>query len=245
LRIPLVSPLLLLLGLALLASACAGRAGGVRPAGELPATRAELATAAATHPEVEPLVADAAARHGVAEELVLAVIWNESRFRPTATSPAGAMGLMQLMPSTVRTLSERLGVADPDPYDPAFNVDAGTYYLGLLLRRFAGDETLALAAYAAGPGAVQRWQRQGRRLPASCQRYAARVLAARDLFRQGERPSLVEPVPPTVRLPEPEDDGRLLEQLILAAEQRDAQRAALQQPASPPSADEAPTLRPD
>ncbi len=94
-------------------------------------------------------VAEAAARHGVEEALIRAVMHAESNFRAGARSHKGAQGLMQLMPSTAR----ELGVADP--FDPRQNIDGGTAYLARMLQRF-GDERLALAAYNAGPEAVER-----------------------------------------------------------------------------------------
>lgn len=88
---------------------------------------------------------------GVDPALVAAVARVESGFDPHATSGVGAAGLMQLMPATAADL----GVADP--YDPVQNVRGGAAYLHRLLERFAGDVPLAVAAYNAGPGAVERY----------------------------------------------------------------------------------------
>ena len=100
----------------------------------------------------EPLIQEAAEFHGVDANLVRAVVRTESGFDSMAVSSAGAQGLMQLMPA----LSEELGVMDP--FDPRENVFAGVRYLRWLLDEHDGNETLALASYNAGPGAVMRYQ---------------------------------------------------------------------------------------
>jgi soluble lytic murein transglycosylase-like protein len=98
----------------------------------------------------EDFILEYSARESLRPELVRAVIQVESGFNPRARSPKGAMGLMQLMPATARAL----GVTHP--FDPEQNIRGGTRYLRMLLDRYAGDERLALAAYNAGSGAVDR-----------------------------------------------------------------------------------------
>lgn len=115
-----------------------------------PAYRATKAPVVTNAERLETLVQEHAARHSLRPELVRAVIQVESGFDPSATSPKGAMGLMQLMPATARSL----GVVNA--YDPEENIRGGTAYLRQLLNRYK-DEKLALAAYNAGPGAVDRY----------------------------------------------------------------------------------------
>ena len=97
-------------------------------------------------------IAAAAQAHGVDPILVKALIQVESGYRPTARSPKGAVGLMQIMPATAREYKVR------NPFDPKANIEAGVRHLKALLDRFGGDRTeLALAAYNAGPGAVEKF----------------------------------------------------------------------------------------
>ncbi len=97
------------------------------------------------------LIQSAAQRHELDPALLSAVVQHESNFDPHAVSKAGAEGLMQLMPDTAR----ELGVHDP--FDPAQNVDAGASYLRGLIDRYHGRLDLALAAYNAGSGAVDKY----------------------------------------------------------------------------------------
>jgi soluble lytic murein transglycosylase-like protein len=100
--------------------------------------------------DFDGLIVEHARLHGVRPDLVRAVVEVESGFNPLAVSPKGALGLMQLMPATAR----QFGVLNP--FDPTENVRAGVAYLRHLLDRYDNDERLALAAYNAGPGAVDR-----------------------------------------------------------------------------------------
>jgi hypothetical protein len=119
--------------------------------------------------DLDPMINQVSARHGVPEWLVRSVVRAESGGNPSARSPVGAMGLMQLMPGT----ASDLGVADP--FDAAQNLDGGTRYLKQMLDRFGGDLTKAVAAYNAGPGAVEK---HGGVPPyAETQAYVQRVLS--------------------------------------------------------------------
>jgi hypothetical protein len=103
--------------------------------------------AAPARGQYAPVIHAAAQQYGISPALVDAVMWQESRYNPRAISSAGAIGLMQLMPGTARTL----GV---NPHDPWQNVFGGAAYLRQQLDRFGNNVPYALAAYNAGPGAV-------------------------------------------------------------------------------------------
>jgi soluble lytic murein transglycosylase-like protein len=105
---------------------------------------------ASGHP-VEKSIQQAAAKYNLSPELIRSVIRAESNFQAEAVSPAGAKGLMQLMPETAK----ELGVTNP--FDIQQNIDGGARYLRQMLDRFGGDLKRALAAYNAGPGAVEQY----------------------------------------------------------------------------------------
>jgi soluble lytic murein transglycosylase-like protein len=119
----------------------------------------------------------AAASNGIDPALLKGLVSQESGFNPSARSGAGAVGLTQLMPGT----ASALGVTNP--LDPAQSLQGGAKYLREQLDRFGGDETLALAAYNAGPGAVQKYG--GVPPYAETQNYVTSVMGKAAAFRGG------------------------------------------------------------
>ncbi|MGB8266996.1 MAG: lytic transglycosylase domain-containing protein [Candidatus Velthaea sp.] len=138
-------------------------------------TQPALAAAPVPPAQIDALVQQNATTWQVDPALVKAVIANESGFNANATSKVGARGLMQLMPATASSLGVR------DAYDPAQNVAGGTRYLRGLLDRFNGDPKLAIAAYNAGPGAVEKYG--GVPPYAETQNYVQNVLSSYDRYR--------------------------------------------------------------
>jgi soluble lytic murein transglycosylase-like protein len=145
----------------------------------VPKTEAVRATRPAVAERARPydeLITEHSRTHGVRAELVRAVMQVESGFNPYARSPKGAMGLMQLMPATAKQYGVR------NAFNPIENVAAGVAYLRELLDRYQNNEELALAAYNAGPGAVDK---HGQTVPPyrETQSYVAQInkMAARPI----------------------------------------------------------------
>lgn len=138
-----------------------------------------------------------AEKQGVDSSLVIAVAKQESAFNPRAMSKAGALGLLQLLPSTARGLwreeGKKIALVPEDLFAPQLNARLGVRYLGRLVRAFSGQVAYALAAYNAGPGAVTRWRSLGE-LPedifmeeipyAETRQYVQRVLGYRQAYRK-------------------------------------------------------------
>jgi soluble lytic murein transglycosylase len=117
--------------------------------------------------EYEHIIRVHAANHGLDPALVAAVVYVESRFDPNATSAAGALGLMQLLPDTAKGIAARTGgdrFVVADLRDPEINVRYGSWYLDHLREKY-GDMRLALAAYHDGQGTVDHWRAEGLGIP--------------------------------------------------------------------------------
>jgi soluble lytic murein transglycosylase-like protein len=128
--------------------------------------------------EYNPLIEQAAARYGLNPAVLHGLIQQESGFDPSAESSAGAAGLTQLMPGTAASM----GVANP--LDPAESIEGGARYLSQLMSEFGGNTEDALAAYNAGPGAVQQYG--GIPPYAETQSYVSKVLGYAEAYRQSQ-----------------------------------------------------------
>ncbi len=125
--------------------------------------------------EFEPIISSCSREFGVDSSLVKAVIHAESGYNPSAVSPKGAQGLMQLMPKTAQ------GLKVADSFNPSDNIRGGVRYLRFLLDTFKGDESLALAAYNSGMGSVAKYG--GIPPYRETQTYVAKVLSYRNNYR--------------------------------------------------------------
>ena len=127
---------------------------------------------------IETLIEKYAQKNNLDPDFIKAVVKQESGFNPDATSKCGAMGLMQLMPQTAK------GLGVTDAYDPEQNIEGGVKYLKSMMNRFNNDPKLALAAYNAGPGAVQRY---GDVPPyRETQNYVKNILASYEAIKGGK-----------------------------------------------------------
>lgn len=118
-------------------------------------------------PDINSIISSASTRYGVSSDLITAVILKESNGNPNAVSSANAQGLMQLMPSTAQSL----GVTNI--FDPVQNINAGTQYLAMLINKYQGDISKALAAYNFGPGNVDK----GKSWPSETVNYVSNILS--------------------------------------------------------------------
>jgi soluble lytic murein transglycosylase len=150
----------------------------------------------------EDVIRQQAAAKNLDPALIAGVIYAESRFRDQ-TSPAGATGLMQILPSTADYIADKSGgtrFEQGDLADPQINIAYGSWYLRYLLEKYGGNEVLAVAAYNAGEGKVDEWvagalnrgeRFRVERIPfAETRQYVQRVLAARAEYRREYRREL-------------------------------------------------------
>jgi len=137
--------------------------------------------------EYEAIVVGHAKNYELDPALLAAVIYRESKFDADAESSSGAIGLMQLLPSTAKGIALRTGGTRfrvEDLYDPEINVRYGSFYLQRLMRKY-GDERLALAAYNAGQANVDEWLAHGDGIAfAETREYVERVLETRDVYER-------------------------------------------------------------
>jgi soluble lytic murein transglycosylase len=136
----------------------------------------------------ESIVRGHARNYRLDPALLAAVIYQESKFRPTVKSTSGAIGLMQLLPDTAKGIAVHTGGTQfrvRDLYDPELNVRYGSWYLRHLLDKY-GDERTALAAYNAGQENVDEWRRNGQGIAfAETRSYVSRVEHLKTLYRRG------------------------------------------------------------
>jgi len=157
-------------------SAPASFADALQAAGSSEVLPTSTAATGSQSTEYDALIAQAAERNGVDPAVLHGLIEQESAFNPNSTSSAGAEGLTQLMPGTASSL----GVANP--LNPAESIEGGARYLSEMMAKFGGNTSEALAAYNAGPGAVEQYG--GVPPYAETQSYVSKVLGYAEAYRQ-------------------------------------------------------------
>lgn len=154
--------------------------------------------------ELEPLIAEAAARHDLSVPLLRAVVWRESDFDPRAVGTSGERGLMQVTPGAAHDWAQATRnrtFRETDLFDPRTNLAAGSWYLSRAMKRWANadrPEVFALAEYNAGITHARRWARQKESLNATdflqvvdfptTRAYIRAILRRRDLYASGKNP---------------------------------------------------------
>jgi soluble lytic murein transglycosylase-like protein len=165
---------------------------GLQPVIDSGSTSAWPQTDASSDPNGPPLdmmitksmLYAAGLKHGVNPYLVMGLAWHESGWQPSVISSAGAVGIMQVMPSTAAADGPALLNRDVNLFDPGDNIDMGTAILKNNLNRYNNDLAKALTAYYAGGGAVTEWAH----LRADCRRYVWAVYNAAMMFKDGKGP---------------------------------------------------------
>lgn len=137
--------------------------------------------------QYESIIRGHARNYELDPALIAAVIYQESKFRPSARSSSGAVGLMQLLPETARGIAARTGGSRfevDDLLDPEINIRYGSWYLRHLIDRY-GDERTALAAYNAGQRNVDEWRRDGKGIVfAETRHYVDRIDELKEVYRR-------------------------------------------------------------
>lgn len=133
---------------------------------------------------IKSMLYAAGLKHGVNPYLVMGLAWHESGWQSSVVSPAGAVGIMQVMPATAAADGPKLLNRDVNLYDPADNIDLGTAILKHNLDAYHDDLAKALCAYFAGGGAVTEWAN----MRADCRHYVWAVYNAAIMFRDGKGP---------------------------------------------------------
>lgn len=172
--------------------------GAAKRGGDLPGVVEDLGwndEQVARVEKAQPVVLKYCAQRRLDPNLINAIIWVESKFNPRARGPAGAQGLMQVMPKTARGIARRID-RKARPYDPDFNVDAGTWLLHRLLGKADGNVRHALIGYNRGWGYVRRHIDDGEPFSPNVEAYVDKTLAARDAFARSRFAAELPPPAP-------------------------------------------------